>query len=548
MKCWLICRIYYKKCILPTEPVIYNRQELSVIACLKSMNFFDSGNGTIMIMIDENNIKKLLSSIDITGGGWAYIVDDNLNIISSVGEIDPSIEPVVTEYSKNNDFMRKKINNKELFITNVVSQKHGLRFIAVQHYEVIVAKLAYIKDLVSILTIVTISLGLLVACYMANWNMKPLKNVLNKIRLILGDKGPSDRNEFDCILKAVSGLTSNNKLLQEEIREQKILLKASFFSRLLNGEFLKEDDIRNFEERIGIKIEAQYYVVCIIRFLNNINDNFEVEPDDNDNINFLVKRLLQSDMEVFLKNSQVHQDIYFYNVDAEKLAVIFAFNCNKDKSEEQLAVIVRNFWKNLNKYGPNQDIIAVGKMHDSIMDISKSYFEALKALGDSLWNDTKGVVWFKETCAGYTNYYFPEEVERRLLNLTRAGDKQEVEKLLKDILNVNLSKRKLSAQMVRLFIYNMLGTLIKLKDKVSSIYEEFDSDVEELLSKYETSGLEMFNSLVKIFYNICDKVNEHKLSHNTGLKKQILEFIRNNYMDNNLSLTMIAEEFGLSKI
>src|SRR5699024_1329284 len=73
---------------------------------------------------------------------------------------------------------------------------------------------------------------------------------------------------------------------------------------------------------------------------------------------------------------------------------------------------------------------------------------------------------------------------------------------------------------------------------------DLDSDVDELTQF--TSLEDLKAKMENVANKICRHINEKKESHNETLKIAIIEYIHENYMDNMLSLDMVADKFNIS--
>ncbi len=51
---------------------------------IQSLGLPGSPQGTVAITVDSREIRKLLGGLDLSGGGWAYILNENGDIVSSV--------------------------------------------------------------------------------------------------------------------------------------------------------------------------------------------------------------------------------------------------------------------------------------------------------------------------------------------------------------------------------------------------------------------------------------------------------------------------------
>ena len=99
------------------------------------------------------------------------------------------------------------------------------------------------------------------------------------------------------------------------------------------------------------------------------------------------------------------------------------------------------------------------------MEISHSYEQARQALEYAIYMNRKGIVWFSDTRVESNTYYYPIDVELRLISTIRAGDVDEAERIVKSMIEQNTENRELSVEMKHQFIGEVKGTLLKLLDQ-----------------------------------------------------------------------------------
>ena len=143
---------------------------------------------------------------------------------------------------------------------------------------------------------------------------------------------------------------------------------------------------------------------------------------------------------------------------------------------------------------------------------------------------------------------YPAETENALLNCVRTGNYPKAEEILDGLFAENFERRSLSASLGKCLFFDIVSTAVKLMDSMNIDYNSvFGSDfnpVESLLS-CETIP-QAKERMLFIYRKICDSVNSNKRSHNDELKENLLTYIEENYADEALSQTMIAEHFGIS--
>lgn len=107
---------YHNEHYLPAHDIVKDNNKLSVITYLQTFGYPQSDylQGAIMVLINNEEIKKMLMGLDVANGGWAYIADNKGNIISSISEGNRKIEAVDSQILVNDrGSIVKNINNNK---------------------------------------------------------------------------------------------------------------------------------------------------------------------------------------------------------------------------------------------------------------------------------------------------------------------------------------------------------------------------------------------------------------------------------------------------
>ncbi|MBQ7064468.1 MAG: helix-turn-helix transcriptional regulator [Firmicutes bacterium] len=157
-------------------------------------------------------------------------------------------------------------------------------------------------------------------------------------------------------------------------------------------------------------------------------------------------------------------------------------------------------------------------------------------------------VFHSETNERNSQYYYPLDKETQLVNHIKQGDKEGAHEILDHVIEEN-RKREISVQLSYCMMFNMLGTILKVLNDLGMEY-----DISQLVSQMQEAMLhqgdktmsQLHQQIQGVIDDICDLINASKESGNVQLKTHILHYLQENYMDSNLSLVWVADQFHLS--
>ncbi len=519
------------------EDIIINGIQKVVIQKLQSIPLYSySHKGVIMVLIDKETICRYLDRVDIGSKGGVYIIDNYGKVITSISGVDHEIflKDILNRNEKQKTYMTS--SNEELIVSKVSSSFNGWKYISVTPSSYVLQKVSYIKNITTILVLFSIILGLIVSYILSYSYSKPVKKMLNTIMDLFGSYPTIKSNPYNYIESALTSLIKRNKSLQDEIIKQLSILKVSFTRRLFNGEFHDQGEIDTFCTNVDIKISGRNYVVVIVRvdgYLDLINKEVlnELNLDK-----VVIKDIL---------NTTINEKCIFYDIDEKKIAILISFSdSNSEKCKEKLKEIIGCFYEKISKIYNMRLFISVGNIYTDIIKISKSYEEAMQVIEYKDFDSFQREVWFEDIEFGSKEYYYPIDIELRLISCVKFGDKNQVKEILKSIYKKNFNNASLPLEMSSQLIYAMKGTLIRLSKEIK-LSEQIEFTIHDI-EKAETIN-EIFNIFTKDFLIFCDIITEHKEYLKEEFKKKVYNYIENNYMDENLNIYKLSVYFDVTE-
>jgi two-component system response regulator YesN len=533
---------YHSKTILPASAYTIDGKEQQMITYIQSLGFSSNPYATVVILIDNQEFVKLLSGLDISDGGWAYIADQRGQIISSISDnSQPFVaDPIIHNSSGGSSgtiFPAAQANN--MMTTYTTSAYNGWTYVVSQPAHIALEKVNYIKNTLLTIFMIALVAGITIAILMAYRSSRPIRFLVNTMEPMGEDLG-KPKDAYQLIQAGISRLRSNNDALQEEMDRQRPMLRTSFFERLLKGELPISEDIKLVMDRLGIHMDGKTFVVAVL----SLSDH-----------NLMVQKEILQDLDIkslLIKDviSRISENVFFHATNNNKVALIFSCSSgNVDDCKD----LVEDFVLRMNKemqeqlYNPS---IGVGNVYTSFEEISRSFQEAEQALDYKIWKAIKGMVWFQELPQNSGSYYYPSDMELKLMNYIKAGNHLEVQKLFVEFYSENLDKRDLSSSMMKLLVYDMKGSIAKLVEHIAIDDLNLTKQLQLLFTPTDQleDVQEIFRAIERACLDICDVLNSRKRSHNDQLLEGIIEMIHSQFHSPNFSLLSISERFHISEV
>ena len=217
---------------------------------------------------------------------------------------------------------------------------------------------------------------------------------------------------------------------------------------------------------------------------------------------------------------------------------------NKETRIEMLAARIRGA---LPEETSAQLYIIVGNTVNRFTDVVRSFNNALSLIYIHPSVAEVPVIYYDENAAVHARIFYPQDMQHHLISCLVNGDESGTLTLLRELKEKNLQTSGLPAFMRHLFIDSLLNTLLQAvsmagfpADMVQTVYDS----VNTLMALPVNDRL---NEIDALFVLLCRNIVQLKNARQQIDIEKVCEYIRSNYADVNLSLTSVADRFGVSE-
>ncbi len=511
---------------------------MTIVTYSKPLISYGQNDGFVMLVINKKEISDLLSSINTHNGGVTYIENKDGKIMTYFSGEECDIQAI--QASVNQSFTGLEntseisINGKKMMVNYIRTNDDGFKYVAVQSEKVVLERANNLKLIIYVVLLISILLGTLISYYMAKRSAKPLQDILNNIQI-----SEISEDAFKNIKYTLSELGNNNSNLKRTIDEQIPILKTTFLTRLINGEFNSQEEIEKIASCIRVNFEDSVYCTVIFKFDTDLNNSDTLELTIVNSFKQLLREIL----------GRVVPDALISDMDEQQLVMLVVYPSLQQK---QLNPYVENMASRLKQEMPKNLfeslLISCGNIVDQLNDIPISFENAKLAFKINSANRHSNILWYAGTGNYTVNYYFPTDLQTKLINNVKAGDKGAVKSILNILFNKNFIESNLSPSLHKLFIYELLGIIIKLWNQIGFDDEETYNYIisnTDNIDKY--SELKQIKIITDSYYMLCEIINGQSDKQYLNTNNQIIEYINEYYHDCNISLASIAYRFNMNE-
>lgn len=493
--------------------------------------------GVITVLIDADRVSAMLHDVVASNNGFAFIMDENKNVIAKSSGTDIMENVNIDEISMDKPYQYQTINGKEVIIITQNSNYNNWHYVGVIQVSKLMGDAINIKQTVYAIVFIILLLGGLVSIILSSNYARPIYDMITSLgEFFTGERKYSDGYSYikDNILK----LINTNHDLSLAMENQQNVLKSTFIGQLLNGTINDLQEVNKLLDYFGLKLNGKRYAVIELA----INHHMDVEETTtNALLEKGIFRLVTDN--VLIKHMSGNGCTHL--LESEQMAVILSLESN---DENECKKIIGSFIETVgDELMQNYDVrlkFGVGNIYRNILDVNFSFSEARIALNHlNSGVGSESLVWYSDIKKCTTRYYYPVEVEKMIINMVRGGKKNELLRNLHLVYKENFTNRTIPYSMQLQLFYELKATLLKISDEINGI-----ADIKEILGTnfHNMSVEECVAQFTQAFISLCDSVESNKKSHNQILVDNILNYVNNNYQDPDISVYSLSSKFKIS--
>ncbi len=500
--------------------------QYSVITYFKSMPLMNSGilNAMIFASIRETEVQKLLNGLDISEDGCVYILDENSNVITGIPDHTGKISPYDIEFKDQEGFIEKNINGNTMYITYTVSSCNGWKYISAVPANIVMAKVNSIRNFILGVTIISLSIGIVLLILLSYANSRPIIELKRTLLDFFESEANNKKDEFDFLKSSISDLIRQSSVMKSDMQNQRLTLQKSVIEHLLVNRNISPN-IMKWASQAGVDLNAQAYACVLIKMSN--------------------EQLASNPLQEYNMGQIIHTETghrgYLIDINSTTFCLLLCFSTREEKECRQHTESVLS-WLGDQIYRSTNitPTFTIGSTYNELGGIYHSYNEAKQACDFMPIREPSTILWYSDLeIDSKGSYYYPIEVEQRLIHLVKHGYKTEVSNLLSTILQMNLENTAFLHKTQLLLCNELYGTIHKLNM----------DNKEDVIAKLDNckSLNEIFKYLQSVLNAYCDTLNEQKNNRSLKLVEEIITYLHANYSDSNLCLSQVASKFDLSE-
>ncbi len=530
-----LMREKYFQDVLPVHKLNGENALLFTMTTLESD--FGRASGTIVIAVNVRSLQKIVDNMGWDESLKIFILNSNNEIIGNDRDIVPDKD---IDYSNitEGDYFYKNMSGQRYVVSSNQSETIDWKYICMTPESLFERNAEKIRYFSLVGLFLCIFVGSYSSYFMAKTNYNPLKGILELFKKQGNRTAQHQKNEYQWLMEEAEYIFRERSATNRILWNNKKILKDYYLFRLLEYPFDHENGPEE-AQKFNLNLNSSHNVVLLFSIFPVGRDKAE---DDLCIENLSLFKFIISN--IFTEAASDH-----FNVEITDIGRTVAAILNLPSDSMELMDIVRDsvyfLQSKVESFG-FQVITCIGSIQARLEGIHKSYVDANEAAEYIRLLDTD-IIMYDDIKNLQTKYYYPIEMEQKVINAIKIGDSRAAMENIDKILDTNYTDNQISIDIRRCLIFDILGTLIKGADVSGCGDVLAELDVSRRISaKLPLDGVkEQFRDIsIRICNEILDKQTANE--RNNHLSSKIKEYIDGNYDNPDLNISLTGLHFDIT--
>lgn len=516
----------------------------------------DKPVATNVLMIDESRILGVIQNSEIFNEGHVLILNQNNQVIASNSNVLLPSDFPYTELENSSTFFYLNSDGKRYEVFYIQSPRSGLKYISLIPSSIYWEKAEKMRNLTIISMGISLLGGIILMVVFLRRNYIPVRRLVQVFAKNSALHSSKPYNEFHFIQQAVDSTLHEFDNYKLKMEQQQHIIRSNFVTRLLKGKLDSQVPVDEALTTFNMKFETDHFAVIIfvIEESKGFFERFNYLPDGDKwrLLHFIISNVVE---EIACRN----HNGYVAEIN-EALACLINFsNENKEERKEELLRIAREAQAFLISHYDIQLTISISSIHSQLGGISTAFVEALEAMEYKLVMGRQEILAYEEIqtdkeMENDNGYYYPLEVEQRLINCVKLGEFEKAKSILDEIIATNFHRHAVSVPLARCLMLNLLSTMIKTINEMGNVHESLFHHSPKQIDLMISSPtiLDMQMQLMEILRKVCAYTSAKRQQNMQQIRQRSLQdlvqevkgYIEEQYKDADLNVTMIGSHFN----
>ena len=370
---------------------------------------------------------------------------------------------------------------------------------------------------------VGVVIGGLLIYWMASIRYRPIQDLIALVKPDANGTLTLQSDEFALITGSVQNALREDRRLRQELTRSRPLLLQSYLRRLLRDGAHRAPEIEANLRRFGFALTYETLYLALV----------EIDQP---------AAVSRESVEAYLDRYRGPPGLQLVTV--PDLAGRTGLLVSTERPGTAIVIAALASMKSdLEEHFGVTSAVGVSDAH-SLADVASLLREARTALAYRLVKGGSDPIRFTDVVITGPAYHYPLDDEIRLINSIKAGNDADADAILESIYAANFAQPRLSIEMARCLMFDLISTMIKSMDSLLAGEEDAElwARIEPVARLTACRSLERLQQEMKtILAEVCRHVRGGRTSHTEHLRQAIVEYIEEHCYERNLGPEAVAD-------
>lgn len=477
-----------------------------------------SGDITLVILMDIDKMSDLMGKIDIDGNEQFAVLDRKGTPMISIGNV---CEPDELNGLANGEY---RFGKKKYTVSVINSTAVSWKYIMISSSNAVLDKQTRLNVTAVLCMLLFAAVSIALTYIISKKNYRPVERLVDIMKV-----DDEESNEFSAIENKISEMHSDYTSLVKSTEKNFYSQRDEYFKRVLEGIDSADEDMFDADtmKNYGFEFETERFCVLLVR-IKNPKVFVEMLDMTLDMAQYAMKNVVLELAETAGLRA------WACTIRPNVMGVLLNFGAKHSDYAVPVADISAQLAEVFAKYYSAELLCAVGGEVNLPEEIKISYMQAVKAENYALVLDLNETVFYGELANKNEGYLYTTDSERKIIAALKAGDFDKCKEIMDELYDSNVVSRTHSASAVQLFMLELYRTLSNILAEAPQV--NF-ADPENM------SAGAMYNKMLKSVAEHCGRIGNRR---QRSVGDKVREYIEENYGDENLSVSLIGDFFGLT--
>ena len=245
---------------------------------------------------------------------------------------------------------------------------------------------------------------------------------------------------------------------------------------------------------------------------------------------------------------EVLPDSLYTNLDGDQVVLLMSIEKKRrEYFKEETERKIRRIKEAMPLDVSEQFFVYGGNEVESLTELKDSYNNAVYMFQNERGQIDNTVIWYINNFVNIPSYP-PQDFSLKLMHYVMAGDSEGLHDALEEIIKKYFIENSLPVYLQHMLLNELQTALFRIIRRIGTDESEYSAYYNKLEENNNATLLNQFTLTLNLYRVVCKGVGDKKKLKDTSvITASIASYIDINYGDKNLSLTSVADIFGISE-